>query len=63
MTGKFFYNIEESGKDRICFSINDKDLFQNKKFLDLQFKIQPRDELFVENITRADGLQKLNETM
>ena len=63
LTGKISYSFEESDKYRICISTSDKELFKNKKFLYLQFKIQSYDDLYDENTATAKDFNKVNETM
>ena len=61
--GKFSYNIEESDKYKICISSLDKELFNNKEFLHMEFKIQSSDELYDENSANAKDFKKVNDTM
>ena len=61
--GKFSYSIEESDKYKVCISTLDKDLFKNKEFLHMEFKIQSSDELYDENSAKSKDFQKVNETM
>ena len=63
LSGKFAYNIEESDKYRICISTTDKELFNNKQFLHLEFKVQTTDELYDESSAKAKDFQKVNITM
>ena len=63
LNGKFSYNIEESDKYQICIYTSDKELFKNKKFLHLQFKVQSSDELYDEKSATAKDFQKVNITM
>ena len=63
LTGKFSYNIEENDKYRICIESHDKDLFINKQFLRIEFKIQQSDELYDEHSAKAKDFQKVNFTM
>ena len=63
LSGKVSYNIEESDKYKICISTSDKDLFKNKKFLHLEFKVQSADELYDEHSAKAKDFQKVNQTM
>ena len=63
LNGKFAYNIEESDKYQICIYTSDKELFKNKKFLHLEFKVQSSDELYDEKSAKAKDFQKVNITM
>ena len=63
LTGKFSYSIEESAKYKICIVTSEKDLFKNKQFLHLVFKIQSSDELYDETSAKAKDFQKVNITM
>ena len=63
LSGKFSYSIEESAKYKICIITTEKDLFKNKQFLHLVFKIQSSDELYDENSAKAKDFQKVNVTM
>ena len=63
LSGKFSYNIEESDKYKICISTSDKDLFKNKQFLHMEFRVQSSDELYDENSAKAKDFQKVNDTM
>ena len=63
LSGKFSYNIEESDKYKICIFSSDKDLFKNKKFLHMEFKIQSSDELYDEHSAKSKDFQKVNDTM
>ena len=63
LTGKFSYNIEESDKYKICIYSSDKELFKNKQFLHLEFKIQSSDELYDEHSAKSKDFQKVNMTM
>ena len=63
LTGKFSYNIEDNDKYRICIASHDKELFKNKQFLHIEFKIQQSDELYDENSAKAKDFQKVNMTM
>ena len=63
LSGKFSYNIEESDKYKICIYSSDKDLFKNKNFLHMEFKIQSSDELYDENSAKSKDFQKVNDTM
>ena len=63
LSGKFSYNIEESAKYKICIITTEKDLFKNKQFLHLVFKIQSSDELYDENSAKSKDFQKVNVTM
>ena len=63
LSGKFSYNIEESDKFKICIYTNDKELFKNKRFLHMEFKIQSSDELYDEHSAKAKDFQKVNMTM
>ena len=45
LSGKFSHNIDVSDKYKICIISKDKDIFQNKKFLYLQFQIQLNEEM------------------
>ena len=63
LSGKFSYNIEESDKYKICIYSSDKDLFKNKKFLHIEFKIQSSDELYDEHSAKSKDFQKVNNTM
>ena len=61
--GKFAYTIEESDKYKVCIYSSDKELFKNKKFLHMEFKVQSSDELYVEDSAKAKDFQKVNNTM
>ena len=63
LTGKFSYNFEDSDKYKICIVSYDKELYKNKRFLYLQFKIQSNDELYDENSAKAKDFQIVNDTM
>ena len=63
LSGKFSYNIEESDKFKICIYTNDKELFKNKRFLHMEFKIQSSDELYDEHSAKVKDFQKVNMTM
>jgi len=63
LSGKFAYNIEENDKYKICISTSDKELFKNKKYLHLEFKIQSSDELYDVNAAKAKDFQKVSYTM
>ena len=63
LTGKFAYSFEESDKYKICIISTDKDLYKNKKFLLLQFRVQSNDELYDENSANAKDFKKVNDTM
>ncbi len=63
LSGKFSYNIEESDKFKICIYTNEKELFKNKRFLHMEFKIQSSDELYDEHSAKAKDFQKVNMTM
>ena len=63
LSGKFAYNIVESDKYQICIRTTDKELFNNKKFLHLEFKVQTTDELYDESSAKAKDFQKVNITM
>ena len=63
LSGKFSYNIEESDKYKICIYTQDKELFNNRKFLYLQFKIQSHDEISDPNSAKGKDFQVVNETM
>ena len=63
LTGKFSYNIEENDKYRICIYSSDKELFRNKNFLHMEFKIQSSDELYDEHSAKTKDFQKVNITM
>ena len=63
LAGKFSYNFEDSDKYKICIVSFDKELYKNKKFLYLQFKIQSNDELYDENSAKAKDFQIVNDTM
>ena len=63
LSGKFSYNIEESDKYKICIYTTDRELFKNKQFLHMEFKVQSSDELYDENSAKAKDFQKVNETM
>ena len=63
LSGKFSYNIEESDKFKICIYTNEKELFKNKRFLHMEFKIQSSDELYYEHSAKAKDFQKVNMTM
>ena len=63
LNGKFSYNIEENDKYKICIYSHDKELFKNKRFLHMEFKIQSSDELYDENSAKAKDFQKVNMTM
>ena len=63
LSGKFSYNIEESDKYKVCIYSSDKEIFKNKKFLHMEFKIQSSDELHDEHSAKAKDFQKVNITM
>ena len=63
LSGKFSHNIEVSDKYKICIYTQDKELFKNKKFLYLQFKIQSHDEIMDPNSAKGKDFQVVNETM
>ena len=63
LTGKFSHNIEESDKYRICIFTQDKELFKNKKFLYLQFKVQSNEETYDAQQAKGKDFQVVNETM
>ena len=64
LSGKFAHSFEENGKFKICISTSDKELFKNKQFLRLQFKIQSSFDITDdENIAKAKDFQKVNDTM
>ena len=63
LTGKFSYNIVESDKYKICIYSSDKELFKNKRFLHMEFKIQSSDELYDQHSAKAKDFQKVNNTM
>ena len=63
LSGKFSYNIEESDKYKVCIYSSDKEIFKNKKFLHMEFKIQSSDELYDEHSAKAKDFQKVNITM
>ena len=63
LSGKFSYNIEDSEKYKVCIITTDKELFKNKQFLHLIFKVQSSDELFDEGSAKAKDFQKVNITM
>ena len=63
LTGKFSYNIEESDKYKICIYTTDRELYKDKQFLHMEFKVQSSDELYDENSAKAKDFQKVNETM
>ena len=63
LNGKFSYSIEESDKYKICIYTTDRELFKNKQFLHMEFKVQSSDELYDENSAKAKDFQKVNETM
>ena len=63
LSGKFSYSIEESDKFKICIYTNEKELFKNKRFLHMEFKIQSSDELYDEHSAKAKDFQKVNMTM
>ena len=63
LSGKFSYSIEESAKYKICIITSDKDLFKNKQFLHLVFKVQSSDELYDEGSAKTKDFQKVNITM
>ena len=63
LSGKFSYTIEESDKYKICISTSDKELFNNRQFLHMEFRIQSSDELYDENSAKAKDFQKVNDTM
>ena len=63
LTGKFSYNIEKSNKYKICIYTDNKDLFNNRKFLYLQFKIQSSDDVYDKNTAKGKDFQVVNKTM
>ena len=63
LSGKFSYNIEESDKYKICIYSADKELFLNKTFLHVKFKIQSSDELIDKHSAKAKDFEKINITM
>ena len=63
LNGKFAYNIEESDKYKICIYTSDKELFKNKQFLHMEFKVQSADELYDEHSAKSKDFQKVNRTM
>ncbi len=63
LSGKYSYNIEESDKYKICISSTDKELFDKKKFLKLNFQIQTADDMEDENTVRAGDFKKVDDTM
>ena len=63
LQGKFSYSVEKSDKYRICIYSTDKDLFKDKKFLHLEFKVQSSDELNDEHSAKSKDFQKVNITM
>ena len=63
LSGKFSYTIEESDKYKICISTSDKELFNNRQFLHMEFRIQSSDELYDENSAKAKDFQIVNDTM
>ena len=63
LSGKFSYNIEQSDKYKVCIITTDKDLFKEKQFLHLVFKMQSSDELYDEGSAKTKDFQKVNITM
>ena len=64
LSGKFSHNIEESDKYKICIYTSDKELFKNKRFLYLHFKITSYDETYEdENSASGKDFHRVNETM
>ena len=63
LSGKFAYNIQENDKYKICIFSSDKELFENKEFLHVEFKIQSSDELYDEHSAKGKDFQKVNTTM
>ena len=61
--GKFAYTIEESDKYKVCIYSSDKELFKNKNFLHMEFKVQPQEDLYDEHSAKAKDFQKVNNTM
>jgi len=63
LSGKFSHNIEVSGKYKVCIISNDKEIFENKKFLYLQFQIQYNLERGEENTVVQKDFQVVDDTM
>ena len=63
LSGKFSHNIEVSDKYKVCIISNDKEIFENKKFLYLQFQIQYNLERGEENTVVQKDFQVVDDTM
>ena len=63
LSGKFSYNIEGSDKYKICIYTQDKELYKNKKFLYLQFKISSNDEGVDQKTAKGKDFHIVNQTM
>ena len=63
LSGKFSHNIEVSDKYKICIISNDKEIFENKKFLYLQFQIQYNLEKGEDNTVVKKDFQVVDDTM
>ena len=63
LSGKISYSFEESEKFKICIETTNKDIFVNKKFVYLEFKVQSYDDLYDENTATAKDFFRVNDTM
>ena len=63
LSGKISYNIEESGRYKICIFTRDKELFKNKKFLYLQLHINSNYESYDQKSAKGKDFQIVNQTM
>jgi len=63
LSGKFSHNIEQSDKYKICIISNDKEIFENKKFLYLQFQVQFNLEKGEENTVVQKDFKVVDDTM
>ena len=64
LSGKFAHSIEESDRYKICIYTSEKELFKNKRFLYLRFKIKSHDEIYEdENSAMGKDFHVVNETM
>ena len=63
LKGKFSYNIEKNGKYKICILSNDKEIFKNKTFLHLDFRLQSSEEIYSSKYARGKDFKKVNNTI
>ena len=63
LSGKFSHNIDQSDKYKICIISNDKEIFENKKFLYLQFNIQFNLEKAESNAVIQKDFQVVDDIM